>query len=89
MTYIANKKMNLGGRVFAKGEGIPAKVISAIAEPRLASLLRTRLVIAVEDSTAASGDMCPHCGEGPFQRLAQHVSMKHDDELLGLNSEEE
>jgi len=26
-----------------------------------------------------NADICPECGEGPFSRLAQHMTMKHGD----------
>lgn len=89
MPYIANKTMNLGGKVFSKGTEIPASVMAKIEERRQGSLIRTRLIVEVEEAPVPSGDMCPHCGEGPFQRLAQHVSLKHDDILLAEIREEE
>jgi hypothetical protein len=81
-SYLANKKMNLAGTIYEKGEVVPAKVMSEITENRKGALLRTRLIIEVETAPKPEGDMCPHCKEGPFQRLAQHVSLKHEDILL-------
>ena len=81
MPYIANKTMNLSGRVYAKGEHIPDDIYAAIPAGRQGALTRTRLVIEVETVPEPPGDMCPHCGDGPFQRLAQHVSLKHEELL--------
>lgn len=81
-SYLANKKMNLAGTTYNRGDHIPAKVIEEIAPHRLGALTRTRLIIEVETGPKPAGDMCPHCGDGPFQRLAQHISLKHEDILL-------
>ena len=92
-SYLANKKMNLAGKSYDKGEAIPQKVIENIDPHRMGALTRTRLIIEVETAPKPAGDMCPHCGDGPFQRLAQHVSLKHEDILLAEddtpNEEEE
>lgn len=82
MPYIANKKMNLAGKMYAKGDVIPEKVYEDIPVHRQGALERTRLIIEVESVPKPPGDMCPHCDEGPFQRLAQHISLKHEDILL-------
>lgn len=82
MPYIANKTMNLSGKVYAKGEHIPDSVYANIPAGRQGALTRTRLVIEVETVPEPPGDMCPHCGDGPFQRLAQHVSLQHREVLL-------
>lgn len=78
MPYLANKTMNLSGTEYRKGEPVPSRVVDKIPEYRLGSLLRTRLLIEVD---TLPGDMCPHCEGGPFQRLAQHISLKHEDVL--------
>lgn len=33
----------------------------------------------VEPVEAVSEDMCPQCGEGPFVRLARHITAKHEE----------
>lgn len=81
MSYLANKRMNLAGTVYERGTIIPTDVIEDIQPLRLESLKRTRLIVETEAPAAPAGDMCPHCGDGPFQRLAQHVSLKHEDIL--------
>lgn len=88
MPYVANKNMNLAGKIYAKGDLIPPGVIEDIPAHRQGALTRTRLIIEVEAVEKPSGDMCPHCEEGPFQRLAQHVTLKHDDILLAEDQEE-
>ena len=79
MYYVANKKMNLAGKQYAKGDTVSEETFSAMAEFRQGAMLRTRLIIEVEALPVRPGDMCPHCDKGPFQRLSQHVSMKHQD----------
>lgn len=86
-SYLANKTMNLAGTVYKKGEAVPSKVMEDISEHRKGALLRTRLIIEVETAPKPEGDMCPHCDEGPFQRLAQHISLKHEDILLAEDEE--
>ena len=81
MPYVANKKMLLDGKDYAKGVEIPAKTFDDMAVYRQGAMLRTRLIIEVEALPTPPGDMCPHCDEGPFQRLAQHVKMKHEAEV--------
>lgn len=82
MSYQANKTINLSGTLYQRGQHVPDKVVSDIPEHRRGALLRTRLLIEVETGPKPAGDMCTHCGEGPFQRLAQHISLKHEDVLL-------
>jgi hypothetical protein len=89
MPYIANKKMILAGKDYNKGDSVPDEVMGAIDAGRQGALIRTRLIIEVEGVPAPAGDMCPHCSKGPFQRLAQHVSLKHEDILLAEVREEE
>ncbi len=81
MSYVANKKMNLAGTSFAKGEQVPDEVFEEIGTARQGAMLRTRLIIEVEVIPTPLGDMCPHCDEGPFQRLEQHISMKHQADV--------
>ncbi len=83
MPYIANRRMNLAGKIYERGEVVPDKVMNDIDPGRQGALTRTRLIIEVETVPKPPGDMCPHCEEGPFQRLAQHISLKHEDILLG------
>lgn len=82
MPYIANRRMNLAGKIYERGEVVPDKVMNDIDPGRQGALTRTRLIIEVETVPKPPGDMCPHCDEGPFQRLAQHISLKHEDILL-------
>jgi hypothetical protein len=92
MPYLANKTMNLFGVIYERGTSIPEKVFLDIPVDRQGALIRTRLVLEIE---AAPGASCSICGEGPFARLAQHLSLKHPDLGLelgfesGPNSEEE
>ncbi len=79
MPYLANKKMNLAGTQYDKGTEVPEETFRDIPDYRQGALLRQRLIIEVEVVPTPPGDMCPHCDEGPFQRLSQHVSMKHAD----------
>ena len=82
MSYKANKDMTLAGTMYKRGELVPDSVVADIPDYRRGAMFRTRLLIEVETGPKPEGDMCPHCGEGPFQRLAQHVSLKHEDILL-------
>jgi hypothetical protein len=85
MSYLANKRMNQAGTVYEKGTTIPSDVIQDIMPLRLDALKRTRLIVEVETAPKPAGDMCPHCTEGPFQRLAQHISLKHEEVLDSLD----
>lgn len=85
MHYVANKKMILAGQEYAKGDPLAEGVFEKIAPNRQGALLRTRLIIEVEGviqtpmpAKGDEGDMCPKCDGGPFKRLEQHISMKHD-----------
>lgn len=85
MPYRAGATMRLGEREFARGQVIPESVVISIPYGRFGSLVRTGLLR--EDLQAQPApeveetptDICPRCGEGPFQRLARHM-VKHDDE---------
>ncbi len=79
MHYVANKKMNLAGKLYDKGDPVSDKTFNEMADFRRGAMLRTRLIIEVETLPVRPGDMCPHCDKGPFQRLSQHVSMSHED----------
>lgn len=85
MHYVANKKMKLAGTDFAKGEEIPGELFDEIPDHRAGALLRTRLIIEVETVPTPAGDMCPHCDGGPFHRLAQHISMTHQEVLIQVD----
>lgn len=90
MYYVANKnKMNLGGKTYAKGDHVSDETFEAMATNRQGAMLRTRLIIEVEALPVTPGDMCPHCDKGPFQRLAQHVSVKHPDLVEATTSPED
>ncbi len=67
-----------------KGSVIPEKVIAKIPELRWKALLRTGLIREVE--AAQIGEYCEVCGEGPFQRLARHMTAVHDDEMIAAAS---
>lgn len=77
--YIANKTMNLSGKEYQKGTEVPQRVFNKIAPYRQDALVRTKLIIEVDAMPKPPGEDCPHCDEGPFQRLAQHISLKHED----------
>lgn len=87
MPYRAGATMRLGEREFARGEVIPESVVISIPYGRFGSLVRTGLLR--EDLKAApapeleqpASNMCPVCGEGPYIRLARHMT-KHDNELM-------
>jgi len=84
MSYVANKKMNLAGMDFTKGEEVPDETFNEMGTARQGAMLRTRLIIEVETIPTPPGDPCPHCDEGPFQRLAQHISTKHKAETEAM-----
>ena len=84
MPYVANKnRMNLGGRLFRKGEQVPDDEFEKIPQNRQRALVRTRLIMEVELDQVPPQDefqegICARCGEGPFKRLEQHITMKHE-----------
>lgn len=78
MAYVANKEMILFEKSYAKGVEIPAKVFSKMDPARQGAFLRTKLILEV-DAPPVVGEACPHCGKGPYARLAQHISLKHPD----------
>jgi len=89
MPYRAGKTMNLGNRQFARGEVIPESIVVSIPYGRFGSLVRTGLLQedlnatpAAEPDAVVESDMCPVCGEGPFQRLARHMAKHDDDDTL-------
>ena len=87
MPYRAGGQLLLGERQFNRGEVIPESIIVSIPYGRFGSLLRVGLLkedLAAEpapEPQATNTQMCPVCGEGPFQRLARHMT-KHDDALI-------
>lgn len=87
MPYRAGGQLLLGERQFARGEVIPESIIVSIPYGRFGSLVRVGLLredlaaTPAPEPKAANAQMCAICGEGPFQRLARHMT-KHDDVLL-------
>lgn len=87
MRYRGNRNgVQLGEYTMRKGELIPVDVIEKIPSGRFGSLLRTALIIPVQNAEELAsmpegkvGELCPECGEGPFKRLEQHISLKHTD----------
>lgn len=78
MAWIANKSMMLAGSLVDRGGPVPASVIQSIPTSRLGSLVRLNLIQEVPDPEP-SGELCEVCGEGPFQRLASHMTRSHPD----------
>ena len=76
MAFISNRNMTLGDQVIERGQVIPQSVIDAIPPLRYNSLLRVKHIVEVPDDE--QGELCDICGEGPFVRLARHVTAKHD-----------
>jgi hypothetical protein len=93
MPWLSGKALRLFGTDYERGTVIPQVVVDRIPPGRLGSLERLRMLqqitpgqaekitqsvaaVAVMDSEA--GEVCPHCGSGPFKRLAQHVSQMHE-----------
>lgn len=88
MPKLANKTMNLAGTIYQKGSPIPERVWKGIRPDRQGALIRTKLVLDV-DTVDVDGDPCPHCGEGPFSRLAQHISLKHPEVFEDIETEDD
>lgn len=91
MPYRAGSTMTLGTRTFKRGEVIPESVLREIPYGRFGSLTRTGLlkedlsakpVVEADPETAEAETMCPVCGEGPFTRLARHMTKHEDDSVL-------
>lgn len=83
MPHVSGRTMTLLGKEFANGEVVPEGLVTAIPPLRLAALKRTGLLREVLEVVelppeATAGELCPECGEGPFVRLAQHISAKHE-----------
>jgi hypothetical protein len=89
---LANANMVLLGRPFRRGEQVPQTILDSIEGGRRDALYRQRLLKDVSPEEAAAvasrlasrgpsltgeDGMCPDCGAGPFQRLAQHQSQMH------------
>ena len=83
MAFMSNRNMFLGDIQVEKGQIIPQSVLDAIPPLRYNSLLRVKHIIEVPDDE--QGEICEVCGEGPFVRLARHMTAKHDDipEVIG------
>lgn len=87
MPYRAGATMWLGNREFRRGEVIPESIIVSIPYGRFGSLTRTGLLLEDLKATPApeaeqeDSNICPVCGEGPYQRLARHMT-KHDNALI-------
>ena len=81
MPYVANKRMNLAGTDYPKGTPVSDKTFHEIPTYRQGALLRQRLIIEVESLPTPPGEMCPHCDKGPFKRLEQHISLKHQADV--------
>lgn len=77
MAHVSNRNMTLAGKEFEKGQMITPSELAEIPEVRLRRMLRTHLILDVPDSEA--GDICEICGEGPFTRIARHMTAKHDN----------
>ncbi len=82
MAFISNRNMTLGDQVIERGQVIPQSVIDAIPPLRYNSLLRVKHIVEVPDDE--QGELCDICGEGPFVRLARHVTAKHDVDVSEL-----
>ena len=86
VTYRTRRSMNLSGDHYPKGTLVPEDVVGQIPTGRLRSLVNTGLFVevspmdlaAAEESAAQGLERCPICKKD-FKRLAQHISMKHED----------
>lgn len=89
MPWITGMQLNLFGSKYARGVAVPQAVIDQIPPGRLGSMERLSMLRQVTPGQAellsrdsepveAEGENCPHCGAGPFKRLAQHISQMHE-----------
>lgn len=98
--YVAGRRMMFLGTEYEPGQVVPDSVLSAIPNNRLDSMKRTRYLVETITAVPEPGEedfvevafvpddtegMCPQCGKGPFTRLAQHVTAKHELESVDGN----
>lgn len=96
----SGRRQILAGKSFERGTDIPDEVLATIPPNRIASMKRVGLLLeavvevtdeAEVEAMIAEGapveGICPQCGEGPFNRLARHISAKHEsiEELESVN----
>ena len=88
MSYLVRKRMKMDGKDYAPGDIVPYTVIESIRPGRLGSMVRLRHLEEVLPSQAVAahqpmndtqeeGDICPHCGGGPYKGLTGHITKMH------------
>jgi hypothetical protein len=97
--YIAGRRMFVLGTQYEPGQVIPDSVLAEIPTNRVDSMKRTRYLVETITAIPEPGEedfvevgivpeaegMCPQCGEGPFTRLARHITAKHELESVDGN----
>ena len=82
MPYRSGKEQTLVGRHFGRGDVVPPAILAAIPRYRFGALTRTGLLVEEITMTGSAanilGEMCSVCGEGPFTRLARHMTARHE-----------
>lgn len=75
--WISRRNMALGPFAAKRGGVVPDHVIAGINPLRLRALVNVGHLAEVEASSL--GEQCPKCGEGPFIRLAKHMTSMHPE----------
>lgn len=89
---ISGRRQTLYGQTFERGDIVPESVLMVIPPNRRSSMERLSLLLKQETPVTEEvvpelvepEGMCPQCGEGPFSRLARHITAKHE-ELESVN----
>ena len=82
MPYIAARPRLIGGTVYERGQMVDT---SAFSIAKLGSMIRAGLLIQADEAefagvqVIADPNVCPVCDEGPFKRLAQHITRTHKE----------
>ena len=93
----------MAGAEYQPGDVVPDSALATLPANRLDAMKRTRYLVEKVTAVAEPGEeafisvemgpepvvegICPQCGEGPFSRLARHITAKHEsiEELESVN----